>query len=231
MPRLQQQSAGKLELSTLTSELAYILGVFLGDGCVCFSGGNYYFSLNAIDEEFVRKTATYLEKVLGKKNAVFLDKWGIRRGRKPLWKIVAYSKEFATWLNQTTHYKKKIPSIIKKASKSLQRHFILGLMDSESYVSETWVRNGDHMILRWRMGYCSADDWIGDFAHMLEKHGIRVGPLRKEEKVKPFHKQRLKFNINPESYANSEIGFSIKRKQDKLNNYINKVLTPQRLHA
>ncbi|MBM4401856.1 MAG: hypothetical protein FJ044_01265 [Candidatus Cloacimonetes bacterium] len=216
-----RKSAGKFD-STLTNELAYLIGVYLGDGCICFAkNNNNYFSLNAIDKEFVERTRNCLEKVLGKKIPIFLDNWGaINRGRAPLWKVVAYGKTFGQWLREISHHKNKIPSLIKEANREQQKWFIAGIMDSEGYVSVTKRKNGNRRGSRVAMiGICCADKWLDDFVKMLQQHGVKVGGKREEQRIRPFHRKRYRYGLNIKSWLRSGCFFTIKRKIQKLEEY------------
>jgi len=226
-----EQSAAKT--SSLTNRLAYLIGVYLGDGSITFSknNSNNYFSLNAIDEDFIKHTVVCLEEYFGKKPSSFLDKSGggwKKRGTKPLWKTVVYGKEKCKWLVEITEDKRVIPEIIFKAPKHIQKWFIAGVMDSEGYVGKHYHKEYDKY--QYLMGICSADVWLEHFIEMLEQHGVKTGKRYKEKQIKPWHKPKFRYKINTMSFIRSGCFFTIKRKIDRLTDYINS-LSAQRLHA
>ena len=228
-----EQSAAKT--STLTNRLAYLIGVYLGDGCVSFSKnpsyGNYSFSLNAIDKDFVEFTAECLTEYFGKKPSIFLDESGggwKKRGTKPLWKTVIYGKDKCQWLRDTTEDKRVIPEMIFNAPQNIQKWFIAGVMDSEGYVGKHYHKEYDKF--QYLMGICSTDIWLEHFIEMLEVHGVKTGKRYKEKQIKPWHKPKFRYKINTMSFIRSGCFFTIERKKQRLNDYI-KGLSAQRLHA
>lgn len=225
-----EQSAGK---TTLTTKLSYLIGVYLGDGCVYFDEKhwNYSFQLNVIDKDFAERTADCLEEYFGKKPALFLcesrGSWK-KRGTSPLWTTCVYGKEKCQWLRDITHDKMVIPRIIFEATDEQQKAFIAGIMDSEGYVGKHYDKKLDR--IHWLMGICSADTWLEDFMQMLSKHGVKYGKRYKEKQTKPWHKPKYRYKINTMSFIKSGCYFTIRRKKDRLVEYI-KMLSPQRLHV
>lgn len=220
-------------MNTLTINQAYLIGAYLGDGCVSFvpKYGNYFFSLNAVDKEFVEKVAECLEEFFDKKPSLFLDKSGggwKKRGTKPLWKTVVYGKVKCQELRDITHDKTVIPEIIWKSSKEKQRAFIAGVMDSEGYVGKHYNKQQDRT--QYLMGIASADVWLEDFIELLTQHNIKCGKRYKEKQVKPWHKPKLRYKINTMSWIRSGCKFSVDRKNERLKDYL-EGLSPQRLHV
>lgn len=216
--------------NTLTINQAYLLGAYLGDGSVSFAPqhGNYFFSLNAIDKEFVERVAISLEEYFGKKPSVFLDKTGggwEKRGTRPLWKTVAYGKNKCQYLRDITHDKTVIPKCVWESSRDKQRAFISGVMDSEGYVGRHHNRETGRV--QYLMGIASTDVWLEDFIRLLEEHGVKCGKRYKEKQVKPWHKPKFRYKINTMSWIKSGCKFTIIRKNERLNDY----LSPQRLHV
>jgi len=218
---------------TLTINQAYLIGAYLGDGSISFveKYRNYFFSLNAIDKEFVEKVATCLEEYYEKKPAVFLDRSGggwAKRGTKPLWKVVVYGKEKCQALRDITHDKRVIPQVIFESDDKCQKAFIAGIMDSEGYVGKHYNKTTDRT--QYLMGIASTDVWLEDFIQLLEKHGVKCGKRYREKQIKPWHKPKFRYKINTMSWIKSGCYFTICRKNERLNDYL-KNLSPQRLHA
>lgn len=230
MTDIREQSAGK---TTLTINQAYLIGAYLGDGSISFveKYHNYFFSLNAIDEDFVRRVAMCLTDYFGKKPSIFIDESGggwKKRGTKPLWKTVVYGKAKCQELRDITHDKTVIPEVIFKAPKTHQKAFIAGVMDSEGYVGKHYYAPQDRT--QWLMGIASADVWLEDFMELLSKHHVKYGKRYKEKQIKPWHKPKFRYKINTMSWIKSGCYFTIQRKNDRLIDYIQS-LSPQRLHV
>lgn len=215
-------------------ELAYIFGVYLGDGCVCFSKHhNFYFSLNAIDQDFVEHTAKAIELITGKKFAVFEDRWHRNSGRKPLYKVVAYGKEFASWLRDKCEGKKKIPGWIKRADPEVQRSFVAGIMDSEGSVWDSLSKRADGTPkIQTMLAVYTGDPWLKGFCKILEDLGVKLLTRTSamwNGSTRPVYRQ----NIQARSFVESGCYFTIQRKQEKLEAYAFRVLSwnPQRPYA
>ncbi|RLG85142.1 MAG: hypothetical protein DRO39_06330 [Thermoprotei archaeon] len=84
-----------------TPELAYIVGVLMGDGSVYVDKkGSYRIELQVRSEEFAKAFAQAL-KAIGLKPRV----WGPYKpytGKKPRYEVVAHSKEFVEWYRSLT---------------------------------------------------------------------------------------------------------------------------------
>lgn len=220
-------------MNTLTTNQAYLIGVYLGDGSISFvpKYRNYFFALNAVDKEFVEKTAICLEEYFGKKPSLFLDKTGggwKERNTRPLWKTVVYGKVKCQKLRDLTHDKRVIPKVIFETSRKNQRAFIAGIMDSEGYVGKHYNQKLDKT--QYLMGIASCDVWLEDFIRLLESHKVKCGKRYKEKQIKPWHKPKFRYKINTMSWIKSGCYFTIKRKNERLIEYINN-LSPQRLHV
>ena len=234
MTKLQRQSAGKKSTLKihLNNRLAYLIGVYLGDGCVMMQPKfrNYSFWLSAIDKDFLENTAVCLEEYFNKKVKIFLNKTGCgwkERGTNPIWTTVVYGKEKCQMLKDLTKDKTIIPEMIYKADDDLKKWFIAGVMDSEGYVGKHHRKDGSYQYL---MGIASADIWFEDFLDMMANFGVKIGKPRKEKREKPWHKQVISHKIKTISFLTSGCFFTLNRKNKRLSEYI-KTLSPQRLHA
>jgi len=120
------QSAGK--------SYAYILGVYLGDGCVTHSGDGYpLFRLNTIDEDFALAVKKALNDLVD--NPVSISCHAVKKSSKPNWVLCCCSTELSRHLVDVTDGKKKIPDVISRWDRGMKISFIEGLMDSEGYVA------------------------------------------------------------------------------------------------
>jgi intein-encoded DNA endonuclease-like protein len=112
-----------LELLKPSEDLAYLIGVRLGDGYVRENNGNYIIGLTAKDEEFVEKFGNCLGNVLG---------------RKPIrpWKDIA-GRYIAEVASRTLYELLRNPVDLKRIRKHIEHcpkcaaAFLRGLFDSE----------------------------------------------------------------------------------------------------
>lgn len=221
-----------------TRQLAYVTGVYLGDGCVCYSPkyGKPYFCLNAVDRDFVEHTAECLAFTTGKRWTVFEDTWQRKAGKSPMYKVVAYGKEFAGWLRDQCHGKQKLPGWIKSGCPEHQRSLIAGVMDSQGSVWESRSKgpNGEEKVQTMIAVYTAAP-WLKDFCRVLEDLGVVLltrtakTACKWNEYTRPVYRQ----NIQTRSFVLSGCYFAMRRKQEKLETYASSVLSwnPQRLYA
>ena len=223
------QSAGKTKMHpySITHELAYVAGVYLGDGCVVFSTKyrNYYFALNATDKDFVQETARCVGKVLEKDVPIFEDKWHRDRGNYPLFKTVAYGKDFAGWLHRSCHGKNRIPKWIKTASRDIKLAFVAGVMDSEGSVWNFGQRL-DGKPKGTSVSFYNSEPWRKGFIKLIEKLGVVVLRVRKKPKWNGSKRHTRCYDFNMISFVTSGCYFKIERKQRILRDWISRILLP-----
>jgi intein-encoded DNA endonuclease-like protein len=117
------------------TSLAYVFGVYLGDGCISQRKGYdlYNFKMNCIDEDFASATANALSDVLGKEVSVN------RCNDSKYTKGFYYAINTSIYINgkmfiDDTQSKTIIPSYVFDWGIESKKMFIIGLMDSEGYV-------------------------------------------------------------------------------------------------
>lgn len=200
------QSAGK--------SFAYLLGVYLGDGCVTQTNGLPCFKLNTIDEDFAKATAHAIREVCDGHptiNGPYQDKRFPKS--KPQHQLYCGNRWLCSELKRQTEDKRQIPAWIFTANGEERRAFIAGLMDSEGFVAETkatWTNR------RFYMGFKSCDVWILDFVRILELTGIRVGKITTEEPRKAHYKRPTYFRIKMQSWVTAGAYFNCSRKQKRV---------------
>ena len=198
------QSAGK--------SYAYLLGVYLGDGCVSEQRTSLVFKLGAIDRDFVEKTSEILKELTGK-NANICQLTEKRSINQP-YSTSCYDKDLCNHLRESTKNKTVIPDYVNGWPLENKIAFIEGLMDSEGFVAEN--RRWEPARSRYFMGYKSCDAWVPDFIRILESVGVKIGKVRQEKPRKEGYKVPTGFNIKIQSWIDSGCRFNIKRKQDRV---------------
>ena len=196
--------------SKLTKEKAYILGTLCGDG---YLSTGYRIGLNVCDKEFAQYFRYCLWKVYSVRPSIVLRKRAasnFTNNPKPQYGVMSvaklvvldllrYSKSFKT-------FKWTVPEQIKEAPREIQAMFIKGFADSEGSVKNRH-RNREIIL-------CSGNrESLNEIGLILDKTFKIKSSLR-----------RLKNNVyvlNTGDYKSlkifyDDIGFVIKRKQDKL---------------
>jgi hypothetical protein len=192
------QSAHKM-----SPELAYVLGVMLGDGTM----SNYSLRLIVKDKDFALKFKQKLEKWNG--YSIELKRVSEKRYKKHYWKVIFHSKKACKILKK---YKENIRKIMLNAPRKCQIAFLEGLYDSEGYVS--LIKHGKRIffcntkkrlvkLVCHLLSYFKIETSINK--HKTAHQDIYYSITSKRENVLQFYKY---------------IHFSIARKQDRLNQII-----------
>jgi len=222
-----RQSAGK------DKSLAYIAGVYIGDGCLTRSKKVKIFRLNTIDKDFSKHTKKAL-KTLGHTD-VKIYTYKDKRFPKSNLQYQLYSNAKDLWsLKELTSSKDKLPEFIKQGSDECKREFIAGAMDSDGFIyGNKWTtrRNGKTWTgYRWMLGISATGTWIDEFVGLLQTIGVTPGKRLERLPYKGAKRMKIQYLLNKKTFITSGCYFKIKRKQDRLEAY-QSGLSPQRLHA
>ena len=212
----------------LTESRAYILGVMCGDGCV-FSGierkkkwefKSYIVYLAVKDKDFLDEFVRHSKVVYGveprlyyriRKKKKWSNIWIARYKRKSVHEDLApYNFGGSTW---------KVPEeIINSDDEKIIAAFLRGFYDSEGSVS---VYDKKISIV-----VCSTSkDGMQGVRELVGRLGIKAASIGKENR-KDRRKQCYYFSIYTMDDAKkylSKVGFSIKRKVDKIRSYIDRL--------
>jgi len=190
---------------------AYILGVYLGDGCVSLAQGKYpTFRLNTIDEDFALAVQAALFDLTGK--TAWVGKEAVKKSSKPNYPLQCGCPELCNRLVADTDSKRIIPAYVFGWSHEDRVAFIVGLMDSEGFVAHN--QHGSAY-----MGFKSCDVWVPDFIRLLEMTGIRIGKVSQEVSRKPGYKIPTRFHIKLQSWIDAGARFNIQRKQTRVDDW------------
>lgn len=194
------QSAGKT--------WAYLLGVFLGDGCVTTNSGRPIFRLNTIDADFAEATKDALSSFTNRKVTVCTH--AVSKSSKPNVSLACLDPAICEALTTETAFKAKLPEWIFTADKETRLAFIAGLMDSEGYVIVKQGRGQAHM------GFKSTDLWFADFLKLIQSVGIVHGKIGVEQPRKPGYRTPRRVTIKMRSWIDAGGYFRIARKQERV---------------
>lgn len=213
------QDAGK--------SFAYILGVYLGDGCVTIrrvsgEADVPVFRLNTIDEDFVRATQAALADLTDYKITVCCH--AVSKSNKPNWSLSVRGRELCGRLVVDTEKKRVIPPYVWEWPREYKLAFIAGLMDSEGFVGSQKRAGRRHY-----MGFKSCDVWVPSFIRLLHSVGILVGKVGIERPRYPGYKTPTRFTIKMQSWVDSGVRFNIARKQSRVDEWAATVPDPRAL--
>lgn len=208
------QSAAK-GTNMISKDLAYILGVFLGDGSITSQG--YSFCLQAIDKDFVENTYHALNTVTSHTRFVKLNR--ATSAGKEVWAVYANDVKLCRELKEITSNRTQLPKDFSSWPREIQHSLIAGLLDSEGYVSFARDHRAEdgRRICQITIGIGATDIWVRELHEFLVKNGYEVSNVLLE-KLKSG-KVNQKFTFNKQSFVKNGLYFTIARKQVRVEEY------------
>lgn len=193
-------------------EKAYLLGIYLGDGC-CHKSKGYGFCIISGDKDVIEK-AKIISNGITKKDCQLQE---IMPNKTKLYRFRTYSKELFNFLTSETENKSKIPEAIINSNKEIILEFVAGLMDTDGYISSGINSFGCQ---RYSLGFVNSAQWIDGFIMILRNFGIKVGKKTLKRKYRSNkEKDCYQININLRSFIEHDFYFNCKRKQELLEKY------------
>ena len=200
----------------MTKEKAYVIGVICGDGCTHRTkNDSYQITLSATDKDFVSEFSRFMLEVYGIKPSI-----GKQKSRNPSWKDKMQSrvcsKEVFEDLMKYSNFGKyawRVPNAIMESTKATKCSFLRGFFDSEGSVD-----------MSKKLVIVSVNfDGMKDVKKILSSIGILCSMRHVESKTenrRGTYLIEITGRRSIESYR-MDIGFSIRRKQEKLDNLLN----------
>lgn len=190
-------------LADLTSEMSLILGYLVGDGMM--TRENYFVFSNG-DEDILKRYTDFMVNVLGvkvsKKSGDNVDY--VTSGM--------YTREYLrqVGLEVVDAFGKEVPKCVMRAPKEMVASFISGLFDADGGISNSHIE------------YCTASKKLSmQVQTLLLNFGIVSRRSEKfNKRFKTYSYPLLVMGKNMDIFA-KEIGFSSKRKQERLNEVCN----------
>jgi len=190
---------------------AYLLGVYLGDGCVTRYNDGIAFRVNTIDEDFALAIKAALADV--SPVTVRIWKYDVSKSSNPNYAVCCADEELCRILVLDTNNKTQLPLL---GSQEELKAMIVGLMDSEGFVAEKTENKTGRA---YYMGFKSCDVWVPHFISVVQSVGLKIGKVQTERPYKPHYKAPTRFHIKMQSWVDSGMRFNIKRKQDRVDRW------------
>jgi stage V sporulation protein R len=186
----------------LDEELAWFLGYFVADGNINELG----IGLTTGDEDLANRLSATINSLFGIKAFVRLDE---SEGHNR-WRVIVYSREIWKLLESAgidlndKARDKKIPSLILRSPKSVMSAFLRGYFDADAYAGPEGIRLSS-----------ASEELISAVQVILLNYGI-LSRLRKH-----LHDiEQLEITGTSSARFLSEIGFSLRRKQEALREHV-----------
>jgi len=194
--------------TTPSAELAYVVGVILGDGNVQKDQRHYDVRLITKDEEFALEFKKNLSKLLRGGKIRLYRRRDKRPGRSPLWVVEACSKALYDYIRALSPYS------LRELSFAYPSEFLRGFFDSEGGV---YIIKG-----RWGMVYAdNTDKRLLELVCQVASEKFNIQFKMRPEKRKARKGRRPVYRIA--IYRRDQIllfyrniGFTIKRKAERL---------------
>ena len=221
LPKSKNKSVGTIRSQgNMNKNLAYIIGVFLGDGTIC--SDKRTFCLQTIDKDFAEKTKKSIETLTENKVRLCEMNRKTTAGRL-VYGVYVSDVKLCNELLECTAQRKNLPVDFVEWEILLRNELISGLLDSEGYVSMTRVHEyAGEPCFDMKIGIGACDLWVYELHQYFKEMGVKVGNINRE-KLKSG-KIFAKFIFNKKSFIENGLYFNIFRKQQRIENY--KILFP-----
>lgn len=176
----------------MTSELAYIIGVYLSDG----SATKYHFSLGVKSVEFAQHTLRYFNK-LG------LDA-RLKIGNNGFYYVRYSSILFCQWLKEICNNKKKIPDCVKNAPQKCKIAFISALIDGDGTVRKKGT-----------IRICGIHSFVQELPQLLNSMNMHSG-ISVQKNFTRSHNDYYTIYIRPNEFLDNGGKCSITKKQNRI---------------
>jgi ribonucleoside-diphosphate reductase alpha chain len=185
----------------LTEEIALIIGYLIGDGTLTRANN---ISLTNIDKDIIDNYTSFMENIIGLKVSHKVDNI-----QHEVYSIYAREYFRQIGLKQADALNKEVPHCIMSAPKNIVAAFIRGLFDTDGGLSNAYIEYAT-----------SSEKMSKQIQVILSNFGIISTRKVKQTKRNPSYRICI-FSKNMDIYLR-EIGFSCKRKQDRLIELCNK---------
>lgn len=203
---------------------AYLLGVYLGDGHAQWSqyenGAVYQFVVPSLDQDLLEKTSQCLVRIYPelKDRIRIITEPRTGKTKGVLYRLICHSKELCRFLIRKTKKKNKLP---KFKNPTLFKEFVSGLMDTDGWITEWWSKKDDSF--KYQMGFATTLPWLKKLKKRFQKAGIVIGKIQKQCKYNDNWNDCYRMYLNISSFVDAGFYFSIKRKQQRLLNWIERI--------
>lgn len=209
----------------------YFYGVLLGDGHINYTRRSLeaaedranrrgpMLMLKVADRDFIEAWAETIRSLTGFDYKISKHNPGNGSGaHRPQYKLRVANRDFVDVAERETAHKTKIPDGVVNGSREVQIAFVQGLMDSEGWIN--FYLSGGIGMNDMTLGFGCAALFFDDFYQLVQSLGVKTSKIYKRKlarkKNSEMGKQFRLFKMDIPSYINAGLGFTIKRKADRL---------------
>lgn len=189
------------------AELAYTMGLFLGDGCLYFakSRGSYQVRFENMDLDTLERAAEEVNRAFGKKVA---PRVRTRPSRGDIYELIICSRDCYEWLAFNTRMRSNWPDRFWTLPPEVLKDILIGLMDADGSAE------ANMQYLTVRLTNTKLDILTGAMA-VAKIHGVKFGETVSVDERNPRAAACYRITFNTRDYA-QKIGFYCRRKQERI---------------
>lgn len=192
----------------MNADLAYLVGVYMGDGYCDIREGKYgCFRVAVVDTDFLEEVQRIAERVLGFRSAIKLDHKARNENCHDQYILNLCCSQFAVWLEKTTGKKAYIPQEIINGSRDVKLAFVQGIMDSEATISPRRITAENRVVGAPKIIFGVKSEWIYEVKKLCNELGASPSAIYRSKG------DILKFQMSPIRYNAAGLTFSIERKR------------------
>jgi hypothetical protein len=204
------------------SQLSYFFGVWLGDGHYIWNPitSSYEIGIVSMDLEILTKAEVELSSSLQQRLKPHHYEEVSPSGTK-LYRLRYYSIVLTDFICRATAYKQSLPYYIWQASKESKLNLLSGLMDTDGTIvvqKEENCRAGFFYTLKFSGG----KGFVREFPDLCRTIGIKITSEKLETHENPNHADRWIYNLSLPSAVDNGFKFHCRRKQARLDDYLEK---------
>lgn len=195
---------------TLNKEMAYLLGVYLTDASI----SECNFNLQVIDKDFAERVLEYWKTIVPTTKAYLRERTDVGSWNKQKRYVIKLGiGKYAEWFRTQTNSKHHLPISIWNQNDGVKRWFIAGIMDGDGWISKT-QRKTNLDTYQYRIGIGGVEEgWIGEFRDLLTSFNVKCNKV--ERVFTSGNNWFCRFNVNPRSFFDAKLFFTLKRKTDR----------------
>lgn len=205
----------------------YFYGTLLGDGHINYTQKALskpgrrgpMLMLKVCDYEFIERWRDCIEAITGFRYKISKHNPGKNSGgHRQQYKLRVASRELVDEAETLTVHKTKIPDAVWSGDRATKVSFSQGLMDSEGWIN--FYLAGGVGQCDMTLGFGCGDPFFDEFYELIQSLGVGVSKVYKRKptftKSGNRGKQLKLFKMDIRTYMDAGLGFTIKRKADRL---------------
>jgi intein-encoded DNA endonuclease-like protein len=231
----QQGNTLEIDFDNQLYQLAYTIGLFLGDGSLSVyqktsgTNGKRYV---VFQTKFGNADIETIDRVRGQLADVFGVSYKIASttlsSDKEFYELSSIRRIIFDFFSVNTRMKTRIPERLFGAPKEVRIELLRGILDADGWVSETSERPRPQQ--QWQIGFANTElVLVEGVASMLQKLGVKVGNI--STKSRGGYRTIHTITPNIRSFIDAGLSFHAPRKQKKIDRYMNRVYASETLYT